>query len=95
MIKKFLYFFNKNQKKSLLILFVLMFISTILEIIGLGFIFTIIGSLNLENAETNILADKLGIFFELDNTEIFFYLLLVFLLLALHFQVRFGTVLLI
>ena len=35
MIKKFLYFFNKNQKTSLLLLSGFMFISTILEMIGL------------------------------------------------------------
>ena len=49
MIKKFLYFFNKYQKKSLLIFFVFMFISTILEIVGLGFVFTIVGTLNPTN----------------------------------------------
>ena len=40
MIKKFLYFFNKHQKKYLLLLFGFMFISTILEMVGLGFIFS-------------------------------------------------------
>ena len=57
-----------------------MFISTILEIVGLGFIFTIIGTLNPANAKTNLFVNKLGAFFELNNTEIFLYLLLVFLL---------------
>ena len=77
MIKKFLYFFNNKQKKSLLVLFCFMFISTILEIVGLGFIFTIIGTLNPANAKTNLFVNKLGAFFELNNTEIFLYLLLV------------------
>ena len=55
-----------------------MFISTILEIVGLGFIFTIIGTLNPANAKTNLFVNKLGAFFELNNTEIFLYLLLFF-----------------
>ena len=44
MINKFLYFFNKNQKRTLLILFALMLISSILEMVGLGFIFSIVGA---------------------------------------------------
>ena len=80
MIKKFLYFFDKYQKNFLLILFVFMLISTILEIVGLGFIFTIIGTLNPTNVKTNLFVNKLGAFFELNNTEIFLYLLLFFLL---------------
>ena len=54
MIKKFLYFFNKNQKKYLLLLFGYMFISTILEMVGLGFIFSIVGVLNPQNIEDSI-----------------------------------------
>ena len=80
MIKKFLYFFNNKQKKSLLVLFCFMLISTISEIVGLGFIFTIVGTLNPTNVKTNLFVNKLGAFFELNNTEIFLYLLLFFLL---------------
>ena len=54
MIKKFLYFFNNKQKKSLLVFFCFMIISSTLEIVGLGFIFVIIGSLNSANAQTNL-----------------------------------------
>ena len=80
MIKKFFYFFNKNQKKSLLLLFIFMFISTLLEMIGLGFIFSIVGVLNPSNIENNIFINKLITFWQLDNNEIISYLLLIFLL---------------
>ena len=80
MIKKFLYFFNKHQKKSLLILFGFMFIATILEIAGLGLIFSIVGALSSANIENSLFIDKLSAFFELDKTEIFSSLLLIFLL---------------
>jgi len=80
MTKKFFYFFNKNQKKSLLLLFVFMFISTLLEMIGLGFIFSIVGVLNPSNIENNIFINKLITFWQLDNNEIISYLLLIFLL---------------
>ena len=80
MNRKFLYFFNKNQKKSLSLLFCFMFISTILEMVGLGFIFSIIGTLGSTNIKNNLFVNKLSNFFELDKTEIFLYLLLVFLL---------------
>ena len=80
MIKKFLYFFNKNQKRSLLILFILMFVSTILEIVGLGFIFSIVGALSPENTKSSLFIEKFSNFFTLDKTEIFSTLLLVFLL---------------
>ena len=76
MIKKFLYFFNKHQKKSLLTLFGLMFISTILEIAGLGLIFSIVGALSSANTKNSLFIDKLSAFFELDKTEIFSSLLL-------------------
>ena len=59
MIKKFFYFFNKYQKKSLLILFGFMFISTILEIAGLGLIFSIVGALSSENATNSLFINKL------------------------------------
>ena len=80
MIKKFLYFFNKYQKKSLLILFGFMLISTILEIAGLGLIFSIVGALSSVNTKNSLFMDKLSAFFELDKTEIFSSLLLIFLL---------------
>ena len=51
MIKKFLYFFNKHQKRSLILLFGFMFISTIMEMAGLGFVFSIVGALNPTNIE--------------------------------------------
>ena len=79
-MKKFLYFFNKHQKKSLLILFGFMFIATILEIAGLGLIFSIVGALSSANIENSLFIDKLSVFFELDKTEIFSSLLLIFLL---------------
>ena len=80
MIKKFLYFFNKYQKRSLLTLLGFMFISTILEIAGLGLIFSIVGALSPANAKGGLFIDKLSAFFELDKTEIFLSLLLIFLL---------------
>ena len=80
MIKKLLYFFNKHQKKSLLLLFVFMFISTILETAGLGFIFSIVGVLSPTNTKSNLFVNKLNTFFELDKGEIVLYLLLVFLI---------------
>ena len=80
MSKKFLYFFDQYQKKSLLLLFCFMSITTILEMIGLGFIFSIVGALGSKNITNNLFINKLSSFFELDKTEIFSYLLLVFLL---------------
>ena len=83
MIEKFLYFFNKHQKRSLLLFFGLMLISAILEMAGLGFIFSIVGALSPENTSTGLFINKLSVFFELDKTEILKYLLLVFLLFYL------------
>ena len=80
MIKKFLYFFDKYQKKSLLILFNFMFISTILEMAGLGLIFSIVGAMSSANTSSNLFINKLSEFFELNSTEILSYLLLFFLL---------------
>ena len=80
MSKKFLYFFDKYQKKSLSLLFCFMLIATFLEMIGLGFIFSIVGAVSSANVESNLFINKLSTFFELDKTEIFLYLLLVFLL---------------
>ena len=74
MIKKFLYFFNKHQKRSLSFLFVFMLVATILEMLGLGFIFSIVGSLGSTN-ENNLLVNKLNAFFELEGQEIILYLL--------------------
>ena len=74
MIKKFLYFFNKHQKRSLVLFFVFMFISTILEMVGLGFIFSIVGALTPENIQNNLFINKLSTFFMLDRTEILSYL---------------------
>ena len=78
MIKKFLYFFNKHQKRALLLFFILMLVSTILEMVGLGFIFSIVGTLNPTNAENNVFINKLTTFFELDKTEILTYILIIF-----------------
>ena len=81
MIKKFLFFFNKHQKKSLLFLLILMFISTILEMIGLGFIFSIVGTLLVStNSKSDLFISKLDQIIELDRTEIISYLLVIFLL---------------
>ena len=80
MIKKFLYFFNKYQKRSLLILSGFMLIATILEIAGLGLIFSIVGALSPANIKGGLFIDKLSAFFELDKTEIFLSFLLIFLL---------------
>jgi len=78
MIKKFLYFFNKHQKKSLLLLFIFMIIATILEMLGLGFIFSIVGSMSFENV-SYLFLNKLSTFFALDRNENLLYLLLFFL----------------
>ena len=79
MSKKFLYFFNKYQKKSLSLLFCFMFVSTVLEIVGLGFIFSIVGALSSASTKNNLFINKLNTFFELDKAEIISYLLLFFL----------------
>ena len=68
MSKKLLYFFDKYQRKSLSLLFCFMFISTILEMIGLGFIFSIVGTLGSTNIENNLFVNKLSNFFALDKT---------------------------
>ena len=57
-----------------------MLIATILEMIGLGFVFSIVTALDTANAKGNLLINKLSTFFELDNVEIISYLLLTFLL---------------
>ena len=80
MIKKFLYFFDTYQKKSLLVLFCFMFISTILEMAGLGLVFSIVGAMSPANTSSNLFINKLSEFFELNSTEILSYLLLFFLL---------------
>tara|TARA_Y100000590_G_scaffold27501_1_gene30840 strand:+ start:15355 stop:17079 length:1725 start_codon:yes stop_codon:yes gene_type:complete len=78
-MKKFLYFFNKHQKKSLLILFIFMVITTILEVAGLGLIFSIVGSLGDASTKSSLFIYKLSDFFELDKTEIFSFLLVIFI----------------
>ncbi len=79
MINKLLYFFNKRQKKHLSFLFVFMLIATILEMVGLGFIFSIVGSISSENVN-NLFINKLNTFFKLNAGEILSYLVLFFLL---------------
>ena len=79
MIKKFLYFFNKDQKRSLVVLFFFMFVATVLEMLGLGFVFSIVGSIGSSNIN-NIFVNKLSIFFEIDKVEILSYLLIGFLI---------------
>ena len=90
MIKKFLFFFNRHHKQSLILLFILMFIATFLEMVGLGFIFSIIGALNTASATSNIFIDKLGVFFKLDKDEILLYLLLIFFIFYI-FKITFLT----
>mgnify|MGYP001334205046 CR=1 FL=1 len=80
MSKKFLYFFDQNQKQTLLLLFCFMFVATVLEMIGLGFIFTIVGALGSVNLKNNLFINNLNDFFKFDKTEFFFYLLLIFLI---------------
>ena len=75
-MKKLLYFFSKHQKKTLLILFGFMLISTILEIAGLGLVFSIVGALSPTNAKGGLFMNKLSAFFDIDKTEIFLHLLL-------------------
>ena len=89
-MKKFLYFFNKYQKKSLLTLLVFMFISSILEITGLGLIFTIVGALSTASAESSLFLDKLSVIIGLDKAEIFSFLLLIFLFFYI-FKIFFLT----
>jgi len=79
-MKKFLYFFNKYQKSSLLILFGFMLIATILEIAGLGLIFSIVGALSSTSIENNLFINKISAILELNKTEIFSSILLIFLL---------------
>ena len=79
MIKKLLYFFNKHQKKSLLLLFVFMFISTIFEMLGLGFIFSIVGALSPANAKSNLFINEMSSYFQIEANNILSYLLLAFL----------------
>tara|TARA_Y100000590_G_scaffold142531_1_gene163585 strand:+ start:297 stop:1955 length:1659 start_codon:yes stop_codon:yes gene_type:complete len=58
-----------------------MFISTILEMIGLGFIFSIVGTLLVStNSKSDLFISKLDQIIELDRTEIISYLLVIFLL---------------
>ena len=61
-------------------LFGFMLIATVLEIAGLGLIFSIVGALSSSSEANNLFTDKLSVFFKLDNTEIFSSLLIIFLL---------------
>ena len=90
MIKQFLFFFNRHHKQSLILLFIFMFIATFFEMVGLGFIFSIVGALTSVSAANNVFIDKLSIFFELDKTEILSYLLFIFFFFYL-FKIIFLT----
>ena len=79
MINKFLYFFDQSQKRSLVLLFCFMFTSTILEMMARGFIFSIVGSLNLAEIKNNPFLNKIINTFEINQSEIFLYLLIIFL----------------
>jgi len=83
MTKKYLSFFNKHQKKSLFFLLIFMLFSTILEMAGLGFIFSIVGVLNPDTIQSNLFVNKLKFFFSLKTNEIIFYLLIIFFLFYL------------
>ena len=52
-----------------------MFIATILEMVGLGFIFSITGSITSSNSNS-LFISKITTFAELDKTEVLLYLLL-------------------
>ena len=80
MINKFLYYFDQFQKRSLVFLFCFMLISTILEMIGLGFIFSIVGALNSAEIKNNQLLDTLVDIFAINQSQIFLYLLIIFLI---------------
>ena len=67
-----------------------MFISTILEMVGLGFIFSIVGVLNPTTIKDSILINKLSTFLELSETKIILYLLLAFLIFYI-FKIIFLT----
>ena len=56
-----------------------MVISTILEMIGLGFIFSIVGALNSAEINNNLFLNKLINIFKINQNEIFIYLLIIFL----------------
>ena len=79
MIKKFLYFFNKSHKKSLVLILIFMIVVTILEMTSLGFIFSIVGTVSPQDMKNNLLVENLGEFFNLDSNQILIYLLLTFL----------------
>jgi len=57
--------------------------STILEMVGLGFIFSIVGVLNPDTIQSNLFINKLKFFFSLKTNEIISYLLIIFLLFYL------------
>ena len=80
MIKNFFYFFDFKQKRTLVVLLGLMFMATFLEMLGLGFIFSIIGTLGQANLHDNFLISKLSYFLDLNKNEIISHLLVIFLL---------------
>ena len=57
-----------------------MLISMILEMIGLGFIFSIVGALNSAEIKNNQLLDTLVDIFAINQSQIFLYLLIIFLI---------------
>ena len=67
-----------------------MLLTTIFEMVGLGFIFSIVDVLNPVTVENNIFINKLRTFLKLDKTEIVSYLLLVFLIFYI-FKIIFLT----
>tara|TARA_Y100000590_G_scaffold86212_1_gene96531 strand:+ start:5378 stop:7105 length:1728 start_codon:yes stop_codon:yes gene_type:complete len=83
MISKILYFFDKEQRKLLIFLFGFMLIATFLEMTGLGFVFSIVGSINPEGDKSNFLTNFLVTNFQLDSTQILSYLLIFFLIFYL------------
>ena len=82
MIKKFLYFFNKYQKISLSLLFGFMLVSTIFEMVGLGFIFSIVGALSPVGAESNLFINKISAYFQIEINKHFVTFSHVFFLLS-------------
>jgi len=60
-----------------------MLVSTVLEMTGIGFIFSIVGALSPENAKSNLFIGKLSTFFDLEASEILSYLLIFFSLFYL------------
>ena len=66
-----------------------MLIATILEMVGLGFIFSIVGSVSSMDS-SNLFVEKLSVFFGLNQIEILSYLLLAFIFFYI-FKIIFLT----